>query len=413
MSENKPKAKRIDADGEAQALLAAQLERAKTERVPELLTLAVFVLFIAAFAVSFWIVPDRDFSENENRYLEQFPAVSFSTPEEREKAEEMIISGKFTEDFATYMADQFPLRDQFVTVNAAAEVALGKGQASGVFVLGDTLAERFDEVNEKNFERNVSSVDRFIAACRESGITAEFAVFGRAMDVTSVPIYGSAATDAAFALLDGHDHIDMRAALDGHLDEYVYYRTDHHHTTLGAFYAYEYLAPYLGYEANARDHYTVETASEEFYGTTWSKAGAKWIKPDVIEYYRWDGDESETVTITVSSSETKTHEGMYFTGHLSEKDKYASFLENSVYGRVDVTSAGEKPKLLVIKDSFAHSLVPFLAEHYDVTMIDPRYYAKPVIDLVDGEGFDAVLVCCNMDTLSSSAPFAKLAIGLD
>ena len=405
---DKTKVRHIDADAEAQKHLAEQLERSKSERVPEILTALLFALFIAAFAISFWIVPDRDFSENENRTLAKMPAITVNSLTAKNDRD------KFTTRFASYMADQFPLRDAFVGVKGAAEIALGKRENNGVFVLGDTLAERFDEVNAANVEKNAASIDRFLAACEDRGVTAKFAVFGRAMDMTDVPIYGSGATDAAWAKLEGHDFVDMRAALDGHGDEYVYYRTDHHHTTLGAFYAYEYLAPYLGYEANGIDHYARETASEEFYGTTWSKAGAKWIAPDTIEYFRWDGDDAETVTLCVSPSETKTHAGMYFTEHLGEKDKYASFLESATVGRVDVTSPdGAKPKLLVIKDSFAHSLVPFLAEHYDVTMIDPRYYNQPVIDLVDGEGFDAVLVCCNMASLSTAPDFYKLRMGLD
>lgn len=415
----KLKVRHIDADAEARAHLADQLTLAKTERVPEILTLALFVLFIAAFAISFWALPDRDFSENENRTLEKMPEFSG----------ESLISGKFTGKFADYMADQFPLRDAFVGVKGAAEIALGKQENNDVFVLnktldgrfafGDVLAERFDEVNGANVEKNAASVDRFLAACRERGATAEFALFARAMDLLDVPIYGSGATDAAWAKLDGHDFVDMRKAygesrrmtmLGG---EYLYYRTDHHHTSLGAYYAYRCLAPYLGYEANDVDHYLRETASDSFYGTTWSKAGVRWIAPDTIEYFRWEGDEDVTVTLHKSANETVVHEGMYFREYLEKKDKYASFLENSVYGRVDVTSPGDKPKLLVVKDSFAHSLVPFLAEHYDVTMIDPRYYTKPVIDLVDGEGFDTVLVCCNMATLSTSADFVKLQMGLD
>lgn len=81
---------------------------------------------------------------------------------------------------------------------------------------------------------------------------------------------------------------------------------------------------------------------------------------------------------------------------------------------VSLPSDGDaaRPRLLIVKDSFAHSLAPFLAEHFDVTMIDPRYYKKPLIHLVEDEGFDAVLVCCNMDTLSSAAPFAILRSGL-
>ena len=400
---DKVKVKHIDADAEAKSHLAEQLERAKIERVPEILTVILFALFIAAFAISFWIVPDRDFSEEENRVLETFPKVT----------QKSIVLGEFTEKFADYMADQFPLRDAFVGVKGAAEIALGKRENNSVFILGDTLAERFDEVNETNVSRNLEGTDAFIAACRERGVNARFAVFGRAMDLTDVPIYGDAPTDAAFALLEGHDSIDMREALDGHEDEYVYYRTDHHHTSLGAYYAYDFLAQYYGYEANSLVHYTREAASDSFYGTTWSKAGAKWISPDVIEYFHWDGDDGVKVTIYESVTETKVYEGMYFRDYLEKKDKYASLLESATRGRVDVTTPGaDKPKLLVIKDSFAHSLVPFLAEHYNVTMIDPRYYNQPVIKLVEDEGFDEVLICCNMATLSSSADFAKLQIGL-
>lgn len=395
------KTKHIDADREAEALLRSQLERAQTERVPEILTLALFVVFIAAFALTFWILPDRDMSEEENRALEQFPEISV----------EKLVSGEFTEKFAAYMADQFPLRDQFVGVKAASEIVLGKRENNSVFILGDTLAERFDTVSETNFDRNITAIDAFVSACRERGTVAEFAVFGRAMDVRDIPIYGSGATDTAWALLDGHDHIDMRRALDGHGDEYVYYRTDHHHTSLGAYYAYEYLAPRLGYEANSIDHYRRETASGEFFGTTYSKAGAKWITPDSVELFRWDGDSA----VTVSIDGGEPHAGMYFEEHLEKKDKYSVFLGGNS-ARVDVTSgadtSSERPKLLIVKDSFAHSLAPFLAEHFDVTMIDPRYYKRPLIKLVEDEGFDAVLVCCNMDTLSSAAPFAILRSGL-
>lgn len=391
----------IDADREASELLRGQLARAANERVPELITLGLFAAFIAVFAIAFWILPDRDMSEEENRALAQFPEISVQS----------VVSGEFTEKFASYMADQFPLRDQFVAVKAASELALGKRENNSIFVLGDTLAERFDTVDSENFERNITAIDAFVEACRDCGLTAEFALFGRAMDVMDIPVYGSGATDAAWEKLGGHDHLDMRRALDGHNGEYVYYRTDHHHTSLGAYYAYAYLAPRLGFEANDIGHYRRETLSGEFFGTTYSKSGAKWIAPDSVEAFHWDGDGA--VTVSVDGKEPRT--GMYFEEYLDKKDKYSVFLGGNnarVNVRAVLDGEGERAKLLIVKDSFAHSLAPFLAEHFDITMIDPRYYKKPLIKLVEDEGFDAVLVCCNMDTLSSAAPFAILRAGL-
>lgn len=395
-------AKHIDADAEAKKYLDCQLEKTKTERFPDLLTLLLVVALIGAFALSFWIIPDRDFSEEENRTLAQFPEFSV----------ERLVSGDFTADFAEYMAAQFPLRDKLVGLKAASELAMVKLENNGVMINGDTLAERFDEVNGENVKTNTDAIGAFVNACRDAGINAKFGVVGRAMDIVEFPMYGTDAEDAAWAKLDGIDMIDLRKAMEGHENEYVYYRTDHHYTTLGAYYTYAYLAPEIGIEANAKDHYVIERASDEFYGTTYSKAGTKWIAPDEIDYYRFDGDDDFIVNVEDTG---KARKGFYFREYLGQKDKYSSFLGGN-YARVDIigkAADGEKrPKLLLVKDSFGHALAPFLAEHYDIVMIDPRYYRKPLVKLAQDEGIGTVLVICNMDTLSSATPFAVLRMGI-
>ena len=406
---HKNERKDFDPDREAAYYLGSQLHAAKKNNVPEILTVVLFALFIAVFAVSFWILPDRALSENENRELEQMPALtleSLTTSEEKYK---------FTTKFAKYMADQFPFRDLFVQAKAVCELLQNKGENNGVFLLEDALAERHDSIDKDKFDPNIEAIDAFIAACRKRGVSADFAVFGRAMDVRDLSFYGNEATDAAFALLDGHDHIDMRDALDGHWDLDLYYRTDHHHNSRGAYFAYKRLVELhpaeYGFEPEDISHYSVETVTEDFYGTAWSKSGAVWMTPDTIEYFRWEGDEDVVVTI-YDGNETITHKGMYFTEYLDKKDKYSSFLGNSVYGRVDVTLGEGRPKLLIVKDSFAHSIVPFFAEHFDVTMIDPRYFKRSVIEIVEEEGFENVLVMCNMDSLSSARSFVMLKTGL-
>lgn len=395
-------AKHIDADIEAKEYLDLQLDKAKSEKLPDVLTFILTVAVIAALAVAFWVIPDRDFSAEENRTLIEFP----------EFTKEALLSGEWTADFATYMADQFPLRDQFVGLKAVSEMAMGKLENNSVMVSDGTLAERFDATNTENVEKNLTAISAFTDACREAGINAQFAVMGRTMDMYEFPLYGTEATEAAWAKLGGVDCIDMREAYIGHEGEYIYYRTDHHYTTLGAHMAYVHLASYFGYEPNAADHYEIETASEEFYGTTYSKSGMKWIEPDTIELFRWEGDEECVVTV---ADTVEVHEGLYFREYLEEKDKYAVFLGGN-YGRVDIAApsadGGEREKLLIVKDSFAHALVPFLAEHFDITMIDTRYFKRPVIRLAQDEGFENVLVLCNMDTLSSATPFDILRMGV-
>lgn len=144
------------------------------------MTLAI-LLIIAFFAAAFWIIPDRASSEEENRVLAQFPEFS----------PESLESGKFTSDFASYMADQFPMRDTFVGIKAAAEISMLKLENNSVMLApGDTLAERFDTVNTDNVKVNTDAIYAFCGTLNSRGITARFALLPRSMDIFDIPLYG-------------------------------------------------------------------------------------------------------------------------------------------------------------------------------------------------------------------------------
>lgn len=393
--------KHDEADLTAEEYLNIQL-KAK-DRPGDLTVTLALLLIIAFFAAAFWIIPDRESSEEENRVLTQFPEFSL----------ESLESGKFTSDFASYMADQFPMRDTFVGIKAAAEISMLKLENNSVMLApGDTLAERFDSVNTDNVKANADAINAFCGALNSRGVTARFALMPRSMDIFDIPVYGHAASESEWQSvcgIAGDGMIDMRNVFDAHRSEYIYYRTDHHYTTLGAYYAYAALGDELGYTPNPVEHYERTAASDSFFGTTYSKSGMKWISPDTVEYFRWAGDDGITVTVADTG---EVRRGLYFEEYLSTKDKYASFAGGN-FARVDIARPEEeREKLLIVKDSFAHALVPFLAEHFDITMIDTRYYKRPVIKLADDEGFSRVLVLCNLDTLSSAKPFEILRMGL-
>lgn len=393
--------KHDEADLVAEKYLNMQLEA--KDRPGDLTVTLAILLIIAALAAAFWIIPDRASSEEENRVLAQFPEFS----------PESLESGKFTSDFASYMADQFPMRDTFVGIKAAAEISMLKLENNSVMLApGDTLAERFDTVNTDNVKANTDAINAFCGTLNSRGVTARFALLPRSMDIFDIPVYGRGASEREWQSvrdIAGDGMIDMRSVFDAHSGEYIYYRTDHHYTTLGAYYTYAALGGSLGYTPNSVEHYKRTEASDSFFGTTYSKSGMKWITPDTVEYFRWDGDDKLTVTVAETG---EVRDGLYFEEHLSSKDKYASFAGGN-FARIDIARPGEvREKLLIVKDSFAHALVPFLAEHFDITMIDTRYYKRPVIKLAEDEGFSRVLVLCNLDTLSSAKPFEILRMGL-
>lgn len=393
--------KHNEADLVSEKYLKMQFEGG--EKPSNLISAFSLIAIIAILCVMFFVIPDRDFSEEENRSLKGVPELTKTS----------LLSGEFTSDVSDYMADQFPFRDAFVGLKGICEFSLGKMGNNGVMVSADGgLCERFDSLDEENLTANVNAILKFSDALSEKQIPVSFAVMPRKMDISDVPFYGAESTEQAWDMLDSISEgrfINMKDVLESHKDEYIYYRTDHHYTSLGAYYTYASLGKFLGYSPYGIEAFVRKTVSDSFLGTTYSKAGMKWIKPDEIEYFRYEGDTDYSV---YTEGTDEAHSGFYFEEFLSKKDKYASFGGGN-FARTDVSSPDSgREKLLIVKDSFANALVPFLARHYDITVIDTRYYTKPVVRLAEKEGFSRVLVLCNLDTLSSAKPFDILRMGI-
>jgi len=202
-----------------------------------------------------------------------------------------------------------------------------------------------------------------------------------------------------------------------HNGEYIYYKTDHHWTTLGAYYAYASLGAKMGYEPFIKDSFEIETATEDFYGTSWSKAGAKWIKPDRIEYYNMIdylvyGGQDMFYT-KIYGAEEKTLQWFYDRDKLNTKDKYSSFLGGinsriSVYVSDRIEFLKPRKKLLLIADSFAQSLAPFLAMDYDIEIIDMRFFNDNIYDFIKEYNITDILILTNMENLSTQNNLIKL-----
>ena len=152
--------------------------------------------------------------------------------------------------------------------------------------------------------------------------------------------------------------IDFSAALTAHADEPIFYRTDHHWTSLGAFYGANALLEVLGRESLKQESFTPEIASTSFNGTLYSQSGIHWLTPDTMEFWvKEDG-------LTVTSWRTGSPEPgiLYDRSYLTEKDKYASFLGgNQPLCVIWNENARDGGKLLLIRDSYSDALAPFLA----------------------------------------------------
>lgn len=402
-----------ECDREAARLLAIQMGGGKGAKKLDRAFVILFAALLLLVSVLFWAIPDREFSETENKDLTQVPTFTI----------DRLLDGRYTADIADYMADQFPGRDFFIRVKAASEMALGKMANNGVILgEGGTLIPRSETVNTDNLTKNLAAIDALAEWCEKRGVPTTVAVTGRSADVlhhTLPDFYGSAYSDALWGALTDEAYALDRPILPlrdplherAKAGEYVYYRTDHHWTTLGAYYGTKEILAEMGETIAPIESYTREVVSDAFFGTTWSTSGMSWIAPDTMEYFRFEGDTDFTTTIVDDGT---SFAGFYDRSYLAKKDKYSSFIGgNNALVTVTKNGGEDRPTLLLVKDSFAHSTVPFLAQHYDLVIVDIRYYKKSTAALIDEYGADRVLVLYNIDSLTSSADSVLLRAGLD
>ena len=350
---------------------------------------ALFCAFLAVFLVAGAVLPDREFSQIENRSLEQLPAPSLRT----------VLSGEFMSDFESYTTDQFPGRDAWVDLKARTERALGKQENNSVyFCKEDTLITRFETPDSELLSQNLSYVDQFAA---NAGVPVYFSLIPGAAEIWADRLPAGAPNasqkavwDTAQSTLRNVLFADTYTPLSAHSGEDIYYRTDHHWTSLGAYYGYTGLMEAMGLTPVPLSEYTKTTVSEDFYGTIYSSSGVRWVKPDCIDTYVPDtGIRVVSHTYDSKGNPVEEERSLYDYSYLSVKDKYSMFLGGNQSLAVVTTPHTDAPKLLIVRDSYADSLVPFLTAHFsEIHLVDPRYYKLSLADYIAQNDIDQALV---------------------
>ena len=360
---------------------------------------ALFCAFIGVFLAANAVSPDRAFSEMENRNLEQLPKVDFGTPEKLFR-DGNFFNGEFMRDFETYTTDQFVGRDFWVGLKSSTERALGKKENNNVYFADqDTLITRFDQPDAGDVTDNLNYVNNFVENVDIpvvfSLIPTQACIWADRLPEGAPNASQTDLLSQAQGAVSGATWADVYTPLMEHKDEDIFYRTDHHWTSLGAYYGYTGLAQALGYTPVPLSDYDATVRSTEFYGTVFSSSGVRWVRPDTITtYVPEDGITVVSHTYDNAGNPVEEPRELYVESFLSVKDKYSMFLGgNQSLGVVKNENNPDGPKLMIIRDSYADSLVPFLTAHYsEIHLIDPRYYHLSVKDYVEQNGIDQALV---------------------
>lgn len=369
------------------------------------LTMAVMlIVFMFGIPLLYMLIPDREFSESENRVLSKRPRLSF----------EEVSSGRFTSGFEKYVSDQIPLRDLWINIKSSSERFIGKKDNNGVYLGKEGyLLQMVTKVNQNIIDKNVEGINSFAGA--NPDVKKYFMLVPNSVRVLEDKLPGFAQPkdqleyieDIKKSLAGDISFIDVYDTLAAKREEYIFYKTDHHWTTHGAYYGYERLGSIMGFKANNLNFYDVQRVTEEFYGTLYSKGGFRNITPDSIELYVPKIDES--IEVWYYDTEVK-RDSLYNMENLNKKDKYTIFQDgNHSLIRVNTNSSSGK-KLLLIKDSYANSLIPFLTDHYsEIYMVDMRFYYEDINELIRNSGIDEVLLLYNANTFFEDESIAKVA----
>ena len=350
----------------------------------------IFAALISVLFLLFLFMPDKTFSERENRELTQAPAFSL----------ESLFAKKFTTKFESYTTDQFPFRDSWTTLKARSELAIGKEENKGVYLCtGGSLIEAYETPSQTQLDANVDAINTFI---QNTEVAVYFALIPSNSEIHSDILPKNAPNASQKAVIDycytnsGAENIDIYGQLKAHADDYIFYRTDHHWTSLGAYYGYEAIMKAMGYSPTPLPSFKPETVTDAFYGTVYSKSGMSWVKPDTIDIYL----PQETTTKVMNYSTAEPVAGtMYDYSYLEKKDKYSIFMGGNTALIKIKTAKVNAPKLLIIRDSYMDSLIPFLQRDFsEIDIMDLRYYKTQLMqssvnDYISKNGIDEVLVC--------------------
>ncbi len=343
----------------------------------------LFCLFIFGFGIAQFVAADKEFSEQENRFLTQFKAPTFET----------LKSGKFMEDFEDYIIDQFPLRDQWIQLKAWCEKTMGKQENNSVYLGtdGNTLFAQYTRPSHEELAKRIEYVNKLGA---NVDVPVYFALIPDKSFVwadrlpANAPLVddGSVLEDAANLVSGDVNWIDLSNAFSG---DQVFYRTDHHWTTMGAHQGYNALMLAMNGVVTLLSPNDLKLVSDSFYGTTYSSSGASWVEPD--QMYTWIPDDQFKVSWYHDGSAKPG--SLYDESKLEVKDKYSMFLGGNQPLCVIENEHSDGGKLLVIRDSYSDSLAPFLGLDYsEVHLWDLRYNRMSLKTYIAENNIDQVLV---------------------
>lgn len=328
----------------------------------------IFMVLLLGLAGKEALSHQRTYSPVEKRELQTRPEISITK----------VLDGRFQKKYESYLRDQFPGRDHWVSFQTDMELFMGKNEIHNVYIgKNHYLLEHYTEkeFDPQQISKNLQALEKFVGKAKQNAdvhvmmVPTKSWVLREKLPAFAPHYKEQKFYDALQQKLEKEDVlISVEPVLDVHKEEEIYYRTDHHWTTLGAWYAYEQYTKAVGGDLQrAQGKKKFRCISKDFYGTTYAKINYA-RQADKIEIY----EPADKLRVVYNMGEKKT-KTLYDFSFLKTADQYSVFTGGN-QAVLEITGGIKNGKtLLLIKDSFANSILPFLAEDYEkLVVVDLR-----------------------------------------
>ena len=360
---------------------------------------SLFCLLLLAGTVAHLLLPDKFFSQQEKRTLAQRPEISWAA----------FSAGKLGTEIETYLADQFPLRDGWVAVKTLADRLSGKQESGGVyFAEDDYLIEVHSEFDQAQLTQNLEALKTLQDLLDQEGVSMRVMLVPTAGWILSEKLPAFAPNADQQAVIDRANALGLRVtdvtpALREHRDESIFYKTDHHWTSLGAYYAWAAWMEARGEAPAPRSDWTREELTDRFRGTTYAKVNAPFAPYDVIDAYYKKGNRQ----VSYNSGATVA-DSIYERKYLEGADQYAVFFNSN---QADTVAEGDGTgRLLILKDSYANCFAQFCVDDFAQThLIDLRFFRGSVQKYVQEHEITEVLVLYNVPNFAADTAVSRCA----
>lgn len=358
-------------------------KRSRRNRRAEQQTGSIFAIVFCVVIVLLMTVniltPDKEMSSDEDRRLADRPKLYWDS----------LISGDYMEKYEVYLKDQFAGRELLRNLKLTLKRLGGGREENGVLLgKGGQLLETITVPKQESLTANLEAIEKFTKSHKNMKVSMMLVPDAANVLREELPALYSVTDQKRMIaqvkreLEESVNWIDVESILSKHTDEAIYYKTDKHWTSLGAYYVFEEAAEQLGIRKNPAVKFATYPITATFHGSLSSRSGYKQNVKEIIDIYAQTEGDSDVVVSYVD--EQRKTASLYDSSKLESANQYEVFLggDTSV---IDIKTVSENSgRLLVIKDSFANSFIPFLTPYYrEIVVVDPKYYGGTIQDIMD------------------------------